>query len=165
MIPKLIHQTWRDADVPETLRGYADSWRRHHPGWSYRLWTDADLSVLVESRFPALATMFHAYPQAIMRADLGRYLVLKTHGGVYADLDAEALRPWDGLLGAGRPLFFEEPASHMALEFVRRRGFSRLVSNAVMAAPPDHPFWDHLIEFSGCAGAPAVRSTPPAPSS
>jgi hypothetical protein len=145
LIPRIIHQTWRDSDIPETLRAFAGTWRRHHPDWSYRLWTDADLADLVERQFPEFAAMFHGYPQPIMRADLGRYLVLKAHGGVYADLDAEAVRPWDGLLATERPVLFEEPASHAALEFVRRRDFSRIVSNAVVASPPEHPFWDHLV--------------------
>ncbi|MEQ8702203.1 MAG: glycosyltransferase [Bauldia litoralis] len=145
MIPRVIHQTWRDSDVPESLSAYADTWRAHHPRWTYRLWTDADLADLVETRFPELAAMFHGYPKAIMRVDLGRYLVLKAEGGVYADLDAEALGPWDGLSTADRPVFFEEPASHAAAENVDRRGFVRIVSNALIASPPGHPFWDHLV--------------------
>jgi hypothetical protein len=145
VIPRLVHQTWRDADVPEALRGYTESWRRLHPGWRYRLWTDADLAALVEAGDDGLAAMFHAYDEPVMRADLGRYLILRAFGGVYADLDAEALRPWDAVLDADRPILAEEPASHAAAPFVRVRGFTRLVSNAVMASPAGHPFWDHLL--------------------
>jgi mannosyltransferase OCH1-like enzyme len=114
LIPRTVHQTWRDADIPEPLRSHAETWRRLHPDWSYRLWTDADLAELVEGRYPDLAPIFHAYAKPIMRADLGRYLVLKSFGGIYADLDAEALRPWDEVLAATRPVLFEEPATHAA---------------------------------------------------
>lgn len=145
MIPRIIHQTWRDTDIPAPLAAFAETWRRHHPRLAYRLWTDADLAALVEADYPELAAIFHAYPEPIMRVDLGRYLILRSLGGIYADLDAEALAPWDAMLGATRPIFAEEPPSHAALEFVRSRGFRRIVSNAVIASPAGHPFWDHLI--------------------
>ncbi|MCW5769990.1 MAG: hypothetical protein KIT16_00030 [Rhodospirillaceae bacterium] len=147
MIPRIVHQTWRDAEIPAPLRRYAETWKRLHPGWTYRLWTDADLAELIEQRFGTYAAMYRDYPVPIMRADLGRYLVLKAHGGVFADLDAEALRPWDELTGDARPILFEEPSSHAELPFVRRRGFARIVSNALIASPPAHPFWDHLLDL------------------
>jgi hypothetical protein len=155
VIPPIIHQTWRDADLPETMRASADSWRLHHPAWEHRLWTDADLAALVERRFPDFADIFRRYPKPIMRADLGRYLVLKAHGGLYADLDADALAPCDSLRASARPICFKEPDSHAALEFVRARGFTRLVSNAVIASPAGHPFWDHLLALlRRCRHAP-----------
>jgi hypothetical protein len=145
MIPRIIHQTWKNSSIPEDLTGYVESWRRFHPDWQHRLWTDTDLAQLVEDHFPQYRDLFHAYELAIMRADLGRYLILKKFGGVYADLDAEALASFAPLLDSGVPVFACEPPSHAALEFVQRRGFRRLVSNAVMASPPGHPLWDHLL--------------------
>src|SRR6185437_11580496 len=64
-----------------------------------------------------------------------------------ADLDAEALAPFDALLRSSVPIFAEEPASHTQLEFVQRRGFDRLVSNAIIASPSGHPFWDFLLKL------------------
>ena len=95
MIPRIIHQTWRDRDIPPSLQAYVASWPRLHPGWEIRLWTDDDLAALVRQEYPHLAEQYFGYPRAIQRADLGRYLVLRSHGGVYADLDAEALRSFD----------------------------------------------------------------------
>jgi hypothetical protein len=146
MIPRLIHQTWRNTNVPQQWRGYLASWPRYHPGWQVRLWTDADLDALVAERAPGLLALFRSYPHPIMRADLGRYIVLNTYGGVYADLDAEALAPFDGLLDSAVPVFAEEPPSHHGL-IARARGFARLVSNAVMVSPPGHPFWAHLLRL------------------
>ncbi|HEY5225673.1 MAG TPA: glycosyltransferase [Methylovirgula sp.] len=147
MIPRLIHQIWKDRVVPDAVSAYVDTWRRLHPDWQYRLWTDADLAELVDSRFPEYRDIYHGYPLPIMRADFGRYLVLKAFGGIYADLDAEALAPFEPLLNSGVPVFAEEPPSHTQLEFVWRRGFARLVSNAVIASPPDHPFWDYFLNL------------------
>jgi len=147
MIPRIVHQTWKNASIPEDLTGYAESWQRFHPDWQHCFWTDADLAQLVEDHFPVYRDLFHAYQLPVMRADLGRYLMLKKFGGVYADLDAEALAAFDPLLDSGVPVFAYEPASHAALEFVQRRGFRHLISNAIMASPPGHPLWDHLLTF------------------
>ena len=45
------------------------------------------------------------------------------------------------------PIFAYEPRSHAALEFIRRRGFINIVSNAVILSPAGHPFWDHLLRL------------------
>src|SRR5438105_9445997 len=42
MIPKLIHQTAKTAEIPEKWRVYQKKVRALHPGWGYRLWTDED---------------------------------------------------------------------------------------------------------------------------
>jgi hypothetical protein len=149
MIPRAIHQLWKTEVVPDHVAGYVETWRRFHPGWDYRLWTDADLANLVESRFSEYRDLYHGYRLPIMRADLGRYLVLKAFGGLYADLDAEAAGPFDSLLHSDVPIFADEPPSHARLEFVRRRGFGRIVSNAVIASPPDHAFWDFFLDLMG----------------
>ena len=36
---------------------------------------------------------FKELPIGVMKADLWRYLILKTHGGVYSDIDSECLKP------------------------------------------------------------------------
>jgi hypothetical protein len=148
MIPRLIHQTWRDRDVPQRFAAYVASWARFHPGWTARLWTDADLDALAAEHFPELLPMFRAYPYPIMRADLGRYMILAVHGGVYADLDAEALSSFEALAAETRPIFGEEPSSHALGLAPRSRGFSTVVGNAVIASPAGHPFWRRLLAMA-----------------
>jgi mannosyltransferase OCH1-like enzyme len=43
MIPKIIHQLWKTADVPPAFLHWQSSWREMHPDFEYRLWTNADL--------------------------------------------------------------------------------------------------------------------------
>lgn len=154
MIPRLIHQTWKSAEIPDRFAPLTAAWRAMHPGWTYRLWTDDDLHDLVRNRFPDLLALHEGYDQPVKRADLGRYLVLATHGGVYADLDTRPLRSLEPLTAAAVPLLPLEPDSHVRTPFVRCRGFERLVANFVMLSPPGAPFWDHLIgEIRLCAAA------------
>lgn len=98
MIPRIIHQTWKDRDVPERFRDAQESWRARHPGWAYRLWTDEDLDELVRTRAPELWPLYQAYPYAIQRVDAARYVILREFGGLYADLDLVCLKPVDDLL-------------------------------------------------------------------
>jgi hypothetical protein len=148
VIPPILHQSWINADVPERLAVYARTWRALHPDWDYRLWTDHDLRDFVGREHPHMLELFDRYPKPIMRVDLARCLLLKTHGGIYADLDTEPLRSLDGLRAGERPLLWEEPASHGANEFVRARGFAdQLLSNACMLSPAGDPFWDRLLDL------------------
>jgi mannosyltransferase OCH1-like enzyme len=82
-----------------------------------------------------------------MRVDLARYLILREFGGVYADLDAEALASFTPLLNSDRPIVAYEPPTHAALEFIRRRGFRSVASNAIILSPANHAFWDHLLRL------------------
>jgi hypothetical protein len=147
VIPKILHQTWKSQTIAAPFRRYVESWKLFHPKWEIKLWTDVDLGEFVAARHPEYSDQFRSYPQQIMRADLGRYLILKEFGGVYADLDAEAVATFDELLESDVPLFAYEPQSHAASEFVHKRGFRSIVSNAIILSPPAHPFWDDFLRL------------------
>jgi hypothetical protein len=147
MIPRVLHQTWNDAAIPPGFSKNVESWRRLHPGWDFKFWSDADLAGFVDARCPDTGDLFHAYRNPAMRTELGRYLVLREFGGVYADPGSEAVASFEPLLTSNVPLFAHEPPSHAALDFVRSRGFESVVSNAIMLTPAGHPFWDHLLKL------------------
>ena len=56
------------------------------------LWTDVDLRQMVAADYPELLQLYDSYPQNILRFDMARHLILYKYGGVYADIDFEALR-------------------------------------------------------------------------
>jgi hypothetical protein len=144
MIPSIIHQTWRDANVPPDM-GEPDSWRRFNPDWSYRLWTDRDLELFMQEHFSELLPLYRSYPNPVQRADLARYCLLYIHGGVYADIDTRCLASLEILAGEDRVLLCEEPVRNR--RFAVSRGLSRLYFNGTMASPARHPFWLHVIEL------------------
>ena len=37
-IPKIIHQTWKDNNIPEKWKLSQTMWQKHHPDWQYILW-------------------------------------------------------------------------------------------------------------------------------
>ncbi|MFJ8360060.1 glycosyltransferase [Streptomyces sp. NPDC093984] len=162
-IPALIHQTWKDTDVPEKWRTWVDSWRLHHPGWGYRLWTDADNRAFLQEHYPWFLPVYDGYSEAIMRADAIRYFLLDHFGGLYVDMDFECLKPVDALLDGRELVLGCEPEAHTRLLLARRRGFGRIVGNAFIASRPGHPFWAHVHrQLVGAHRAPgALEATGP----
>ncbi|CAL5221971.1 g4253 [Coccomyxa viridis] len=60
------------------------------------------------------------------------------YGGVYADLDFEALKPLDGLL--------HNSSLSLAMEGEGLNGDGNLrLANSILASSPGHPFWIHLL--------------------
>jgi hypothetical protein len=144
-VPKIIHQLWKDQHVPARYQPLADTWKRHHPNWSYKLWTDADIHALVAAEYPDFLPIFDAYKDPICRADAGRYLILRSQGGIYADLDLECLRPIDALLTKPQLYIAQEPQGHLGAANVQAGRFDKLLCPTFIACPPMHPFWDHFL--------------------
>ena len=145
MIPHIIHQTWKNAQVPEQYRAWHDSWKRLNPGFEVRLWTDADIAKFVATHYPEWQSVMRGYRVPISRIDLARYLILHHHGGVYADLDEECLKPFAPLLVGHTFIIGTEPVSHERDPKVRLRRLSGLLCPTVIASTPGHPFWEHLF--------------------
>lgn len=98
---RTIHQIWVGSPVPDRLKPMMATWRTHHPGWNYRLW---DEQALAELNIPHRNHLnnWHKYARPDGRyqliADLHRFTILATHGGIYADADTRCLKPLDPLL-------------------------------------------------------------------
>lgn len=139
MIPRVIHQTWRDAHLPPAFARLARTWRDLNPGWAWRLWTDVDNREFVAREYPGLLALYDAYPFPIQRVDMVRYLILQRHGGLFVDLDFEALQPIEPFLEADAVFGCELD------ENCRAHGKARIVSNAFMACAPQHPLLDAVV--------------------
>jgi hypothetical protein len=143
MIPKILHFTWKSTDLPRQMQGYYDAWRRLHPGWDIRLWTDESMRAFVAKAYPDFLATYDAYPRMIQRADSFRYLVLGRLGGVYADLDVEPYQPIDGLLEHVCFLGIE-PLEHISADR-HHQGVPFLLTNAFMGSVPGHRLWRDII--------------------
>ena len=119
MIPRIIHQSWRVEQVPDRWLAFQQSWRKYHPDHEYRFWTDDANRAFVAQTFPELLPVYDGYRHPISRADLARYLVVCHFGGIYADLDCEALKPLDDLIAGHEIIFGLEPPSHVNPELHR----------------------------------------------
>ena len=144
-IPHILHQTYADARLPARLRRLQSTWREHHPAWTYRFWSDADIRAFVAKQAPDFVPIFDSYPHHIMRVDAFRYFLLYHQGGVYADLDYECRQPLEDLLQGKDILLVPEPPNRVGAGKAKQRGLPYVVSNALMASRPRHPFWLEVI--------------------
>jgi len=136
VIPKIIHQTWKNKKVPSLFKAFVNSWKKHHPSWEYRLWSDDDNKRFVETSFPWFVRLYDNYSLDIQRADAVRYFILYKCGGVYVDLDFECFKSIESLLGNAECVFGMEPPEHCLYH-----SKDEIISNAFMATVPGHPFF------------------------
>eukprot|EP01043_Picozoa_sp_COSAG02_P020557 COSAG02_NODE_1018_length_15181_cov_18.026389_6_plen_528_part_00 len=144
-VPRILHQTWKTSDIPEELTKYTASWRRYNPDWEFRFWNDTQGLELIEQHYPWFYKHIGKFKSGVEKADIMRYFILYHHGGVYADLDMECLRPWEPLLRRHDQSFQcvlgAEPHQHAQKQGSR----NMLVCNAMMFSAPGHPFWEEVF--------------------
>ena len=128
VVPKIIHQMYKTADLPAKWADVPGAWAALHPPpeYQYVLWTDATLRELIAREYAWLLPTYDAYPHPTQRWDASRYAVLHRYGGLYVDLDVHPVRPVDELL-RGQTLL---------LPYTPNIG----LTNAIVAATPGHPF-------------------------
>jgi glycosyltransferase involved in cell wall biosynthesis len=147
MIPRIIHQTWKTAEIPAAYQHWQKSWREMHPDFVYRLWTNEDIEDFIREQTVEVQDLFYSYKENISRIDLVRYLILQKFGGLYVDLDFECLHPHHRLFKEHRIMMGIEPETHNQSIKARKARITSTVCNAWMASEPGHPFWTHLINY------------------
>lgn len=147
-IPKIIHQTWKDTRIPPEFEVWIKSWLEKHPDWEYWLWTDESARELIKNKYSHLLDMFDGYTEPIRRADALRYIVLYEYGGVYVDMDIEALSSINPLTLKYSCFIGQEPYEHPIID----TNFEQLLINALIGCRKGHPFMkllvDNLLAFS-----------------
>ncbi|PYI00552.1 integral membrane protein [Aspergillus sclerotiicarbonarius CBS 121057] len=158
-IPKIIHQTWFPAgtNMSEDAQAWVQTMRSYNPDWEYVLWDDETNRMLVEEYFPWFLTDYNRLPKEIHRADVVRNLYMYLFGGMYADVDTEALRPVEPLftghatslakhtqiLSSGPRKTPDNTQRGFVGHMAHKEGLDGpgAVPNGWMASPPGHPFW------------------------
>lgn len=80
LVPKIIHQTWRNETIPEKWSKASVACQQLHPGYEYMMWTDAKAEQLIRDKYPWFLDTYLAYSYNIQRADALRYFVLHEYG-------------------------------------------------------------------------------------
>lgn len=102
LFPRKIWQTWKvdPLDFAEKDLNIARSWPAQNPAFRYEVLTDTNDLAWVETTFGPdgfnrldIVYMYRELTAKIIKADLLRYLVMYVEGGVYTDIDVEALKP------------------------------------------------------------------------
>eukprot|EP01062_Namystynia_karyoxenos_P003971 TRINITY_DN11400_c0_g1_i1.p1 TRINITY_DN11400_c0_g1~~TRINITY_DN11400_c0_g1_i1.p1 ORF type:complete len:438 (+),score=127.06 TRINITY_DN11400_c0_g1_i1:71-1315(+) len=173
-VPRVLHQTWKDAQILPQHRAPFRSWGRclNGSGWRRVFWTDRDAEGLVAEAAPDFLSVYRAFPHPVQRADSFRYVLLRRYGGLYADVDYECSLPPD-LSQAARPAGSSRCGVYLAQQprkaldgALDRSRYSALagrygialdlgapepdpfrwpVMNSLMASLPGAQFWDRVL--------------------
>ena len=87
VIPLNIFQTWFDKDLPPGMAECVDSLKRQNPEFKHYLYDDADCLAFLQKHYDN--DVVYAYQKLVpgaYKADLWRYCVLYTYGGIYLDI-------------------------------------------------------------------------------
>lgn len=132
-IPRIIHQTYKVAEIPEgdwaTAHGLCLNLHRTENGWEHMFWTDESARNFLEENYSDFLETYDGYPYAIQRVDAMRYFILYHYGGIYIDLDIGCARVMDSLLKF--PAFFPITAPLG-------------ISNDLIGSRKGHPLMRHL---------------------
>lgn len=132
-IPRIIHQIWLGAPMPEYLKQLQHSWIEKHPKWTYILWTDKDVANI---NLPNSKLYYQAKTYG-ERSDILRYTILYEMGGIYADTDFECLKSFEPLVDScdffsgihsGEPSFIG-------------------LANGLIGACPQHPIIKECLDY------------------
>jgi mannosyltransferase OCH1-like enzyme len=123
-IPRIIHQTYKSADIPSAWIATSESCKTMNPSYTHYLWTDTTARSFIQRSYPWFLHTYDNYPYPIQRSDAVRYFILQHFGGIYIDLDVGCRRCLDPLLNS-------------SIWFPRTQPYG--VSNDVMASIPGHP--------------------------
>jgi len=142
MIPRIIHQTWREKITPDTypnLYRIQNMWKSS--GWSYRFYTDETARQYIIDNFPRhFLEAYDALIPGAYKADLFRYMLLMKDGGIYADMDV--------LLDVSLDSFITPTMSF----FVPRDAVAAYADgeyclwNGIIGAAPGHPIVIRAVE-------------------
>lgn len=141
-IPKIIHQTWKNTQIPDHYVDWIRTWVEKHPDWTYMFWTDDSARNLIAEKFPNILPAYDGYLENIRRADAMRYAILYEYGGVYADLDMESLLPIDSITRKYSCILPQEPYEHPIID----SNADHLVINALMACRAGHPLMKRFLD-------------------
>jgi len=136
VVPKIIHQQWKDDNVPKKFMKWRQKWLSLYPEPEYKhmLWTDKNGRELIKDHYPWFLKTYDGYEHNINRADAARYFILHHYGGIYADLDYEPQSNFYEFLPTNQVAMVESPYY-----------WNEKTQNCLMSSPKHDPFWVDLF--------------------
>jgi inositol phosphorylceramide mannosyltransferase catalytic subunit len=88
-IPKIIHQTFKTAQLPFITRWYISRFRKKNSSYLYAFYNDEQVDAFLKKEYGG--DIYKAYQKlniGAAKADLFRYAILYREGGIYLDIDS-----------------------------------------------------------------------------
>jgi len=136
-IPKKMFQILLAPYRQEVFADQMQTWRERNKGWEFYVMRDADAAHFVQKHYPEWWPTFRILPKPILKADVLRYMLIHTYGGVYSDVDSVCLRAID---------HWSSPSNRMAQLVVAPEDNARWLCMGTFCAAPGHPFLRAVLD-------------------
>jgi len=101
-IPKIIHQTFKTANLPFLTRWHISGFRKKNPEYAYEFYDDERIEHFLQTEFDEeTLKLYRKINIGAAKADFFRYAVMLKKGGVYLDIDSSINGKLDDLIRPG----------------------------------------------------------------
>ena len=135
MIPKIIHQTYKDTNLSDLFKQCQLQIKNVCSDFIYKFYTDDDIDSFMLDNFPDYYIPFQNLPRKIMQLDMFRYFLIYKYGGWYIDMDYYLIKKLDCNEKIILPCNNENNG-----------GNTRFLGNCIFGSIPNHPFWKLCID-------------------
>lgn len=138
MIPKIAHFIWyQGADkVPDKYKANIQSVIDKNPGWVVKVWDEESIEKLVSTLGQQYLDKLKSYRLLHQKVDYSRYSILFLEGGASVDIDASALKSFDGT-----------PHINDSDFIVSMNSTNQFVNNAFIATSKNNPVLKGLLDY------------------
>ena len=124
-----------------------------NPEHTHLLWTNDDLEAFVQREYPQFYDLYMSLPMPVLQADLARYFLLNTFGGIYSDMDTQSLKSFKEWPATDFDRFHSQVIVGIEVDTFRpdwEEWFARSLQFCqwTMATVPHHPITESIIAES-----------------
>lgn len=135
-IPKIIHQTFKSANLPFLTRWQISKFRKKNPEYAYEFYDDLRIERFIAGEFDQeTLNLYRKLNIGAAKADFFRYAVLLKKGGVYIDIDSKVNGKLDD---------FILPGDHAIISSEKNPG---LLVQWALIFEPHHPFLEKTLQL------------------
>ncbi len=135
-IPKIIHQTFKTADLPLLTQWHIARFRKKNPDYAYEFYDDLRIERFLLAEYGVeVCSLYKRINIGAAKADFFRYAVLYKKGGVYIDIDSginDSLSQW---------------IKEDDIAIITREGDPTLFAQWALIYSAGHPFLKKTIEL------------------
>lgn len=161
MIPKIIHQTWKDTNLPDIFSNILNENKKINEEFDFKLWihspidykyfendNDIDnrynIDKLIKNFSKELYMIYLKCKYGVQKSDIARLIILYQYGGIYIDLDILSIKSFNNLIdyNSNKVYLSLEPEEQTIKVFNK----NNVICNALLIAPEKHILFKKALE-------------------
>jgi len=144
---KTVYRTWKKPfdQISNDLRQRIEHCNIVNKGWDSVYYDDEQMHRFFRETRKDLNPLYNTLPEMVEKADLFRYAVIHTFGGVYLDSDIHCNLPFDDMFNVTR--FLEESAKMREKERLEKEEEEKKQAEAASTAASPPEGWEKSLSF------------------